>query len=110
MTIMTDSDQNTDGAAVDGERADLLAILAKNRHFLRFTTRDLTDEQARRRTTASELCLGGLIKHVTVVERNWTDFILNGPSAMPDFTIMTEADQAQWADAFQLLPGETLAG
>ncbi|MER6951468.1 DinB family protein [Nonomuraea sp. NPDC000554] len=93
-----------------GERADLLAILAKNRHFLRFTTRDLTDEQARRRTTASELCLGGLIKHVTVVERNWTDFILNGPSAMPDFTTMTEADQAQWADAFQLLPGETLAG
>lgn len=27
-----------------------------------------TVEQARQRTTASELCLGGLIKHVTEVE------------------------------------------
>ena len=51
------------------ERADLLAMLAKHRHFLRFTTRGLTDEQAGQRTTASELCLGGLIKHVTAVEQ-----------------------------------------
>ena len=35
-----------DASTVDGERADLLATLAKNRHFLRFTTRGLTDEQA----------------------------------------------------------------
>ena len=45
-------------SAADGERADLLAALAKNRHFLRFTTRGLTDEQAGQRTTVSELCLG----------------------------------------------------
>ncbi|MEW9528551.1 DinB family protein [Microbispora sp. NPDC049125] len=95
---------------VTGERADLLAMLATHRHFLRFTTRDLTDEQAARRTTVSELCLGGLIKHVTAVERNWANFILEGPSAMGDFTAMTEADLAQWADGFRLLPGETLAG
>ena len=67
---------------VTGERADLLETLAKHRYFLRFTTRDLTDEQAGLRTTASEFCLGGLIKHVTAVERNWVAFILNGPSAM----------------------------
>lgn len=59
----------TDPSADNGERADLLAMLAKHRHFLRFTTRDLTDEQAGQRTTASELCLGGLIKHVTSMER-----------------------------------------
>ena len=50
--------------ALDGERSDLLESLAKHRFFLRFTVRDVTDEQAARRTTASELCLGGLIKHV----------------------------------------------
>ncbi|MEU6412558.1 DinB family protein [Microbispora sp. NPDC046933] len=99
-----------DAPAITGERADLLAALAKNRHFLRFTTRDLTDEQAGQRTTASELCLGGLIKHVTLVERNWADFILNGPSAMGDATTMTEADWTAWADQFRMLPGETLAG
>ncbi|MEV0015272.1 DinB family protein [Streptomyces tendae] len=93
-----------------GERADLLEALAKQRHFLRHTTRDLTDEQAGLRTTVSELCLGGLIKHVTSMERKWTAFIVDGPSAMGDFTAMTEADVARWADEFRMLPGETLAG
>jgi len=93
-----------------GERADLLEALTKQRHFLRFTTNDLTDEQAGQRTTASELCLGGLIKHVTSAERNWVDFILNGPSAMGDFTTWTEADWARRADDFRMLPGDTLAG
>ena len=36
-----------------GERADLLQSLATQRYFLRRTTRDLTDEQATLRTTAS---------------------------------------------------------
>jgi uncharacterized damage-inducible protein DinB len=95
---------------VDTERADLLAVLAKHRHFLRFTTRDLTDDQARLRTTASELCLGGLIKHATLVERNWATFIERGPSAMGDYDAMTESDFATWAEQFRLLPGETLDG
>ncbi|MFE9313408.1 DinB family protein [Streptomyces sp. NPDC020792] len=111
MTVNELTTRDLAGApAVTGERAELLEVLAKHRHFLRFTTRDLTDEQAGQRTTASELCLGGLIKHVTAVERNWVDFILNGPSAMGDFTAMTEADWARRADEFRLLPGETLTG
>ncbi|GAA3002015.1 DinB family protein [Streptomyces drozdowiczii] len=92
------------------ERADFVEALGKQRHFLRFTTRDLTDEQAGRRTTDSELCLGGLIKHVTSVERAWAGFIVEGADAMPDFNAMTEADFAKRADEFTMLPGETLAG
>ncbi|WCN01775.1 DinB family protein [Streptomyces sp. M92] len=112
---MTSNEQTTREAttattALTGERADLLETLAKHRHFLRFTTRDLTDEQAGLRTTASELCLGGLIKHVASVERGWVDFILEGPSAMGDFTAMTEADWAKRTDEFRMLPGETLDG
>jgi hypothetical protein len=115
MSETTTIDERTtrdlaDAPGATGERADLLAMLAKHRHFLRFTTRDLTNEQAGRQTTASELCLGGLIKHVTAVERNWVDFILDGPSAMGDSTTMTEADWGRRADEFRLLPGETLAG
>jgi hypothetical protein len=97
-------------ATVGGERADLLAMLAKHRHFLRFTTRGLTDEQAGRRTTVSELCLGGLIKHVAAVEQGWVNFIEHGPSALGGVSEMTEADWARRADEFRLLPGETLAG
>lgn len=99
-----------DAPPAAGERADLLAMLAKHRHFLRFTTRGLTDEQARQRTTVSDLCLGGLIKHVAAAERGWVAFILEGPSAMADATAMTEDDWARRADQFRLLPGETLAG
>ncbi len=93
-----------------GERADLLDVLAKARHFLRFTTRDLTDEQAGLRTTASDLCLGGLVKHVTLVEKNWAEFIVEGAAAMPDFSAMTEADFASWGQQFRMQPSETLAG
>ena len=98
------------GDQASGERADLLAALASSRRFLCFTTRDLTDEQARQRTTASELCLGGLVKHVAAVEQGWVNFILEGPSALGDFSAMTEDDMARWGDQFLLLPGETLAG
>lgn len=48
---------STEQAAI-GERADLVETLRNHRYFLRYTVRDLTDEQAARRTTASELSLG----------------------------------------------------
>src|SRR3984957_12668503 len=95
---------------LDAERDDLLAILAQHRQFLRYTTRELTDEQARARTTVSELTLGGLIKHVTDVERGWTAFIVEGPAAKSDASDMTEEDYARWRDNFRLLDGETLEG
>ncbi|MEU8703794.1 DinB family protein [Streptomyces sp. NPDC048565] len=97
-------------AAVTGERADLLEMLAEHRRFLRFTTRDLTDEQAALRPTASDLCLGGLVKHLTSGERSWAAFIVDGPSAMGDFTEMTEADLARRVDEYRMFPGETLEG
>jgi uncharacterized damage-inducible protein DinB len=95
---------------IDSERADLLEALGTHRHFLRHTVRDLTDEQARQRTTVSELTLGGLIKHVSAVESGWVDFALEGPSAMGDYTTVTDEVAAQWVNQFKLLPGETLAG
>ena len=95
---------------LDAERSDLLAILAEHRQFLRYTTRDLTDEQARTRTTVSELTLGGLIKHVADVERGWARFIVEGPAVLGDASEMTEADWAKRADDFRLLDDETLAG
>jgi uncharacterized damage-inducible protein DinB len=89
-----------------GERADLLSALGKQRYFLRFTVRGLTDEQAAQRTTASELCLGGVIKHVTATERQWIVFIQTGPAAMA----RGESDLAGYLDGFRMLEGETLAG
>ncbi len=90
-----------------GEHADLLETLAKHRSFLRFTARDLTDEQAATRSTVSQLSLGGLIKHVTAAEGQWVRFILEGPTAMPALTPDLFAERNR---AFALQPGETLDG
>ena len=90
------------------ERADLLESLATHRHFLRHTVQGLSDEQARLRPTASELTLGGLVKHVAHQEANWMRFVLEGPSAMA--TPTDAAGFQKWADEFRLLEGETLAG
>jgi uncharacterized damage-inducible protein DinB len=90
-----------------GERADLIEALDKHRYFLRFTVRDLTDEQAAARPTASELCLGGLIKHVSDTERSWADFIVNGPAPAAG---VDEGQMAAWLARFQMTPEDTLDG
>jgi uncharacterized damage-inducible protein DinB len=99
-----------DTATLTGERADLAETLATHRRFLRYTVRDLTDEQAAQRTTASELTLGGLIKHVAATEKQWTDFIVNGAAAMGGGDPSDPEVVATWAGGFQMQPGETLAG
>src|SRR3954452_17595325 len=95
-------------ATLTGERADLLETLGRHRHFLRFPARGLTDEQARTRTTASELTIGGLIKHVTFVERGWARFIVEGPTGLPSGD--DPESVAAHGDSFQLREDETLAG
>ncbi|MET8689126.1 DinB family protein [Streptomyces sp. NPDC004732] len=108
---MSHTDTTTlDETELTGERADLLVALAQHRTMLRHTTRDLTDEQAGLRTTASALCLGGIIKHVTSVERVWSAFIKDGLAALGGVTDMTDQDWAKRAEEFRMLPGETLKG
>ncbi|MFE5584470.1 DinB family protein [Kitasatospora sp. NPDC056531] len=86
-----------------GERGDLVETLGNHRGLLRRTVRDLTDEQAARQTTVSELCLGGLIKHVSAVEARWARFITGGAEAM-------RSGDGDWAAQFRMAEGETLAG
>jgi hypothetical protein len=88
------------------ERTDLLETLAQHRGFLRYTVQGLDDEQATRRTTASELCLGGIIKHVTAVERQWAGFIEHGPAATGPEDL--EAEYEEHAAGFRVLEDETL--
>ncbi|MFR9801692.1 DinB family protein [Pseudonocardia sp. RS010] len=89
-----------------GEKADLLGALAQHRFLFRHTVQGLTDEQAAATPTASELCLGGLVKHVARGERDWLRFVVEGTAAVA----MTEDSYAEHAASFRMLPGETLAG
>lgn len=93
-------------SGIDSERADILAMLEKHRYFLRHTVAGLTDEQAAQRSTVSELCPGGLIKHVSITEAQWADFVVDGPAAMEP----TDDAWTEHANGFRMLPGETLAG
>jgi len=111
-------------ATLDAERADLLAALAKARAALIATTSGLDDEQAAARPTVSELCLGGLVKHVTAVEESWLGFVVDGPAGMSydlpdgvtwaDIMAGTAREYPQWMvehrEGFRMRPGETLAG
>lgn len=90
-------------SGLGGERADLLQTLDKHRGFLRFTVRDLTDEQAARRTTASALCLGGLIKHVAGTEAGWMRFVVGGADAMV-------SDPGDWEAQFRMVEGRPWPG
>lgn len=110
-------------AALDGERADLLAELAAARSALTSTVLGLSDEQAGGNPTVSGLCLGGLIKHVASIEEGWLRFAVEGPSALhydlpagvtwADMAAGTASEFPQWAidhqNNFRMLPGETLA-
>ncbi len=106
VTTTDTTDTHADATTLGAERTDLLAALATHREFLRTTVRGVTDDQAAAQTTVSALCLGGLIKHVTRVERQWALFITEGTGALA----MDESSYATHLASFQMNPGETVAG
>ena len=80
----------------------ILTILESARQSLSRMFADVTEEQARATTpTASALCLGGILKHVTYGETIWVDFIVEGEKV---------DDLDRYAASFRMEPGETVAG
>jgi uncharacterized damage-inducible protein DinB len=86
------------------ERDELLEVLAAQRIALRNAVRRLSAEQAAATPTASELCLGGLIKHSARTERGWVAVRLAG---RPDVDPVS-ADS--WSAEFHLSGDETVEG
>jgi uncharacterized damage-inducible protein DinB len=87
-------------APVADEHGGLLAFLAHQRYVLRLSGYGLIDEQARLAPSASTLSIGGLIKHMTAMERQWMDIVLSRP---------IEFAPEKYQDDFRLGPEETLA-
>jgi hypothetical protein len=91
-------------------------VLHHHRDLFRFTAQDLTDDQARTRSTVSELTIGGLVKHVAEVEQTWARFIVDGPAEQPDIDWANidwtnpPPEVAAYADGFRMRKDETLAG
>lgn len=89
------------------ELTDLLETLGTHRGFLIHAATGLTEEQARARSTISELSVGGLIKHVTRVEERWATFLTSDIESFGTFD--AEAYAAHSA-SFVMSPDETLDG
>ena len=89
------------------ERQDLRAALAEHRRLLVQTVAGLSEEQAREHPTVSALSLGGLIKHVTRAEQNWTNFITQGTAAIGR---TDAASFAAHAASFDMADDETVSG
>ncbi|OQO90327.1 hypothetical protein B1813_18075 [Saccharomonospora piscinae] len=68
---------------VADERDGLLDYLAQQRYVLCLTTYGLTEQQIRATPTASALCLGGILKHVSRTERAWLDVVAGLPPTDP---------------------------
>lgn len=86
-----------------GERADILQILQEQRATLLITVRGIDDDQARQRSTVSDLTLGGLIKHVLHTEKHWVETILE-PDENAEFDM-------EWAmEKYYMRDDETLEG
>ncbi|WP_328485027.1 DinB family protein [Streptomyces zaomyceticus] len=84
------------------EGDELLQALAEQRELLLITVRGISDAQAARRTTVSELTLGGIVKHLSRGEQVWTQIMVRGCGELPEG--MLDMEQYRMAD------GETLTG
>ncbi|MEU4239015.1 DinB family protein [Actinoplanes sp. NPDC026619] len=84
---------------VNNEQEGLLGFLAQMRFVIRLTAYGLSEEQLRASPTASELSVGGLIKHSASTEENWLSTIRREPPAV---------DYAKYAENFKLADGETI--
>ncbi|MFE6835197.1 DinB family protein [Streptomyces sp. NPDC057705] len=84
------------------ERGTLLAFVEAQRTAIRESLLGLGEEQAASRTTASELTLSGVLKHVAEVELGWLRMAQQAPNER-------QRTQETWGEAFRLVEGESIA-
>ncbi|OZE36301.1 hypothetical protein CH256_08435 [Rhodococcus sp. 05-2254-6] len=85
------------------ENTDIVKMLDEQRANFHITVRGITEEQARTRTTTSELTLGGLLHHVISNERHWMKVIA-------DLDENAEFDMASAGGEYVMAENETVAG
>ena len=86
--------QRVDPPLVSDEATSLLAWLDYHRATLRQKADGLSQQQVAQRLPPSELTLGGLVKHMSLVESSWLSRVfLDQPMIAPFDTVDWEADE-----------------
>ena len=116
--VTKESTDRTDPPIAAGEVESLLAYLDYHRDTLRGKTEGMTQAQQATRLEPSTLTLGGLLKHMALVEDNWFSVVLLGNEdaepwrgldwdADPDWEFRTAADDSP--DELRQLLDEAIA-
>ena len=71
-------------APAPGERQSLLQFMQFHQDALLSAAHGLNEEQLRAAPTASSLCIGGLIKHLTITQFAWTQRAAAAPDRPAD--------------------------
>ena len=85
--------------AIANEQEGLLGFLAQTRYVIKLTAFGLTPVQLRAVPSASELSVGGLIKHCASTEEGWISTVRREPQTV---------DYGAYAENFRLAGGETI--
>jgi uncharacterized damage-inducible protein DinB len=98
-------------AAASTEAETLLSILERNRRTFAWKTSELDETGLRATTAASSMTLGGLVKHVALVEADWLAVKLAGRDyGSPWDTVDFDADPDwDWRTGALDSPAETYA-
>lgn len=78
LPIMTDTEPHAAGVFSSREADCLLSVLDRNRRTFAWKTSGLDEAGLRATTAASAMTLGGLVKHVALVEADWLAVKLAG--------------------------------
>jgi uncharacterized damage-inducible protein DinB len=78
------------------EAEDLLSVLERNRRTFAWKTSDLDDQGLRSTTAASTMTLGGLVKHLALVEADWLAVKLAGQEYGPPWDAVDFDADPDW--------------
>ena len=95
---------------VAGDRSALRGFLAFHQSAYFAVSYGLTDEQARSTPSVSPLSIGGLVKHVTRMQRTWMARVAAAPGAPPQDTRPFNEIAKEFGDQHVMRPDEMLDG
>jgi uncharacterized damage-inducible protein DinB len=93
---MSEAAEKSDESAANGEEQSVLAVLERNRRTFAWKTSGLDEAALRATTAASAMTLGGLVKHVALVEADWLAVKLAGQGYGPPWDAVDFDADPDW--------------
>jgi uncharacterized damage-inducible protein DinB len=90
------ANDRTDPPLDADEATTVRAYLDYHRDTLRWKVSGLDQEQLARTLAPSSMTLGGLVKHLALVESSWFEVVLAGGDLMPPFDTVVWDDDFDW--------------